>query len=43
MALHVGCKEEKKSGYQGYSDVEVTPESTEPIRFLHSFERWSPR
>ena len=26
-----------QSGYQGYCDVEVSPESTEPIRFLHSF------
>lgn len=25
------------SGYQGYCDVEVSPESAEPMRFLHSF------
>ena len=26
-----------KSGFKGYCDVEVSPESTEPIRFMHGF------
>ncbi len=26
-----------KSGYKDYCDVEVSPESTEPLRFMHSF------
>jgi hypothetical protein len=32
---------DRQSGYQGYCDVEVSPESTEPIRFLHNFRALS--
>jgi hypothetical protein len=26
-----------RSGYSGYCDVEVSPESTEPLRMMHNF------
>ena len=27
----------RKSGYKGYCDIEVTPESCEPIRYLNNY------